>query len=229
MTLEELLVQIEAPEALIRRVREQAWTLDDAWARSMPATHRMWLAACVGAPIEVLVEAAASAVWATSERFADVPPSLGDTVALAIEGAEPSALLAAATACEELAATSGSYRTTRPPGFDALARAAALVAHAAEGLASAAARREAVRLEQARHTGALIGAGASVALPSADGPLRLDVRAAASDPAQGALLFASAACAESVRECADALTAAGDAATLLDPVVLEVLSDRPPG
>ncbi|MFK7989776.1 MAG: hypothetical protein AB8I08_27405 [Sandaracinaceae bacterium] len=225
MTLEELLDEIDAPELLVLRAREEDWDVDDAWGRTMPAAHRMWLAACSGAPIEALIEAAASAVWTASEEFKDVPEMLAATVSLAVEGAPSARLLEAATACEQLAGTGASYRSARSPGFEALVRAAALVAHAAEGLTTGKARREAARLEQARRTGALIGAGAHVALPTAEGPPRLNVPAAGSDPAQGAFLFASAAAAESVRECADALEQAGSDPDVLRPVVQKTLED----
>ena len=118
---------------------------------------------------------------------------------LAISGAGSAALVSAAQTCEHVADGGlADYRSGAGPDIEALARAAALVARAAEALIAGDARREAVRLEQARAVGANLGIGMQAVLPRRDGPARLDVLAAAADPAQGSYLFCVAACAEAV-------------------------------
>ena len=228
-SLAELLTSIDAPEVLVTWVREGGWELAEAWERTPEPSHRLWLAGCAGAPIERAVEAAAAAVFAAMERFSGLPEALASVVTLAVTGGTPAELLAAAGACEDFASGRGSYRDARSPGFAALCRASALVAHAAEGLASGEARREAVRLDRAREVGRVIGAGAQIGLPSPDGLARLDVLAAASDPAQGAFLFAIAAAAEAVREAGEALEEGGAepaaVRALLEPAVRAALAE----
>lgn len=226
MTLTELLESVDAPAELITRCREDAWELDDAWERIRRGDHRVWLAACTGAPIELLVEGAAAALFSVLDTFLAPPPMLARAAELAVAGATVAELDGAAIACEALADEDrGSYRAPPEPGLAAACRAAALVVRAAEGLAMGEARREAVRLERARSVGARIGAGPAAVLPRADGPARLDVLAAASDPAQGAFLFATAAAAEAVLACVEAASAGGAEyeAARLDAIVREAL------
>lgn len=234
MELIELLEEIDAPDDVTAWIREADLDFEEAWQTCRRGDHRIWICACAGVPIESLVEAAAAVVLTAADTFPDVAEPLTRAVTLAVEGASSSALIAAAEACEQLADGGvGGYRRPLPPGHGSAARAAGLVARAAEGLAAGEARREAVRLEQSRATGALIGVGNQIVLPRSDGQARLQVMAAASDPAQGAFLFSVAAAAEAVAECAHAVAqgsprpaeAEASAREDLDAVVREALED----
>lgn len=205
MRLADALERMDAPESLLQPVRELDLELDAAWERCARADHRVWLAAGAGAPVELLVEASAAAVLVLLERLGDPSDALSDAAELAAGGASIRDLARAAERCEQIAERGeASYRTAPGIGLVHAARAAALVARAAEGLGQGEARREAVRLERARHTGALLGAGAHAVLPARDEPARVNVHALTSDPAQGAFVYAVAACAEALFE-ADAV------------------------
>jgi hypothetical protein len=235
MELHEILERADAPSALVRWVRESLADLDQAWERCARPDHRIWLAAVAGAPIEALIEAAAAVVTRRLEGEARPPEAVLRALELALGGGSGPELLEAAEACEAVAGGGvGSYRDAEPPRHAPLARAAALVAGAAEGLSTGEARREAARLEQARQTGAFVGVGTQIALPARAGPARLDVLAAGRDPAQGVFLFAVAAAAEAALE-ASALEGAtpADAAASealvreLDALVRDVLESDP--
>lgn len=210
MTLVEALESADAPDELKRWAADGALDLDTAWEDCRRGDHRLWLAACAGAPIDALIEAAAAVVYLADERAPESPETIGAALDLAIAGADSAQLLAAAAACEHIAdGGSADYRSPSGPGTEARARAAALVAHAAEALIAGEARHEAARLEQARATGAALGVGMQGAFPPDAGPARLNVIAAAADPAQGSFLFAVAASAQAVADVADALRRAG--------------------
>lgn len=211
MDLHEVLEVADAPDELVRWAREEGLEFEDAWTRCGRVDHRIWLAACGGIPIERVIEAAALAVFLAEERSSGSPGVIGDALDLAAGGATADALVGAALACEQIAAGGmGDYRIPSGPGTVERARAAALIARAAEALLAGEARREANRLEHARATGANLGIGMQSVLPRAEGPARLDVLSAAADPAQGAFLFCVAACAQAGRECVDALVRDGE-------------------
>ena len=208
MELHELLERVDAPDDLVVWARDAALEFDAVWATLTRGDHRLWVAACGGTPIEVLVEAAAAAVLTAVDTFTEAPEPVVHALELAVGGGSAVELLEAAEACEQVAVSGfgrGGYRSAAGPGSAEASRAAALVARAAEGLIAGEAQREGVRLEQARARGAYLGVGAQAALSSPEGPPRLDVMAAASDPAQGAFLFAVAACAEALAESARAV------------------------
>lgn len=228
MELADVLARLDAPEALVRRVAEL--TFDEAWEACEWGEHRVWLAAGAGAPIEALVEAAATAALVVLERLGDPSPALARAAELAVAGASVFELSRAAARCEQIAeAAQGTYRIAPGKALPPAARAAALVARAAEGLAEGEARREAVRLERARASGALLGAGMHAFLPAGEGPARIHLATVDSDPAQSAFLFAVAACAESLFESESALHALRDplAPSDLDAIVRGVLEDEP--
>lgn len=201
MELHEILERLGAPGDLAGWVREGLTDLEQAWERCERPDHRIWLAACAGTPIEGLIEAAAAAVAWRVEELVDPAEPVLRALELSVNGAPAAALLEVAEACERVARGGvGTYRSTGSPEHASIAQAAGLVARAAEGLLAGEARQEAGRLEQARRTGALIGVGTQVALPARAGPARLDVLAAAHDPAHGMFLFAVAASAEAVAE-----------------------------
>ncbi|MEC7524975.1 MAG: hypothetical protein VYE22_34155 [Myxococcota bacterium] len=226
MELHALLESADAPDALVAEVKEAELEFDAAWARVARADHRLWLAAVGGTPVEVLVEATAAAVLTAVDTFTEAPEPVVRALELSVGGAEPAELLAAAEACEAVAVSgfgAGGYRSAAEPGSAEAARAAALVARGAEGLAAGEAQREALRLDQARARSAYLGVGVQVALSSPEGPARLDVLAAAGDPAQGAFLFVVAACAEAVRESARAVAAGNPRADAAEASALEDL------
>lgn len=226
--LHEILAAADAPDALTRWARDHDH--DSAWEACVRGESRVWLGAASGAPIDALVEAAAMAVYVADARAPESPPRIGQTLDAAIAGAEPEALTAAADACEQVAeGGTGEYRRPTDPGLGDRARAAALVARAAEARIAGDAMREAARLERARGLAVNLGIGMQSVLPRRDGPARLDVVAAASDPAQGNFLFAVAACAEACRHAVDALVAldvdAGEARRAIDVAVRDALTD----
>lgn len=228
MELGDVLARLEAPEALVRQVA--GLSFEEAWDECVRAGHRIWLAACAGAAIEALVEAAATAVLVVLERLGDPSPALARAAELAVAGGSVSELSRAAARCEQIAeAAQGTYRIAPGVAVPHAARAAALVARAAEGLTEGEARREAVRLERARARGALLGAGMHAFLPAGEGPARIHLPTVDADPAQSAFLFAVAACAESLFESEAALHALRGplAPSDLDAIVRGALEDEP--
>lgn len=210
MELEETLASADAPDELTRWATRRHLDFDQAWDLCERGDHRIWLAACGGAPIQALIEAAAATVYVAEERSTGSPAAIADALDLAVVGAEPDELLRAAEVCEHIAqGGSAGYRDISGPGTAARARAAALVVRAAEALVAGNARREASRLEHARAIGAVLGVGMQAALPRRDGPARLNVVAAAGDPAQGTFLFAVAASAQAVADVLESLERSG--------------------
>lgn len=199
MEIYEVLRSVGGPADLADVLEDTALSFDEAWDGCRRGDHRVWLAACGGAPIEAVIEAAATAVLVLAEALeAEV---VLETAQLAVAGAIDE-LPGAIAACEALASDpTGGYRDAQQPGLPHAARAAMLLAHAAEGLAEGEARREATRLDQAQRSAALLGAGSNITLPAQAGPARLSPSLAAGDPAQGSFVFAVAAAAEAVREC----------------------------
>jgi len=211
MTLDELLARAEAPAELVSWVRARGPELEQVWDALERGDHRVWVAACAGAPIEALVEGAAAAVLHAVGGLGPDAEPLALTVEDAVAGADSQDLLRAAERCEALAEGGlDSYRRPISPGHRAGARAAALVARAAEALAAGEAHLEAVRLDQARATSAYLGVGIQTALPAPAGAPRLDVLGEPS-PASDAFAFCVAACAEAVREAARATEDGADA------------------
>jgi len=224
MELHELLELANAPDEIVRWAREDLLDFDTAWERCRRSDHRLWLAAVAGAPIEDVIDAAAAVVMTVEAQVGGVPAVVGDALTMAVEGARQRQLSAAAKACEHIAdGGMADYRSGAGPSVEALASATALVVRAAEALMAGEARREAVRLEQARAVGANLGIGMQSVLPQGDGPARLSVLAAASDPAQGSFLFCVAACAQAVllMKTVDAMPT-----DELDDVVSETLAFR---
>lgn len=211
MELHERLTQADAPDGLIARVRAGALDVEQALVRCERAEHRAWILGVAGAPTERLVEAAGAALLWADERVGFDEKTVASTIDEALGGDDPVKLLELAEASEQIAESGAptSYRQPVPPGGEAIARGAALLARAAEAQLAASAAREAGRLEEARARGATLGVGVDVALPADEGPLRLRLEAAAVDPSQGALHFVVAACAEVTREAEEALAAAG--------------------
>lgn len=229
MDLFERLETADAPPELVREVRDGDLDLEAAWERCARPDHRVWLAACAGVPIERVIEASALSVYLAEERSPGALAAVGEALDLAVSGGAADALVHAATACERIAAGGvGDYRSPTGPGTAERARAAALVARAAEALIAGEARREAARLEQARSAGAMLGIGMQAVLRPEDGDTRLDPVAAAADPAQGMFLYCIAACAQATRECVEALAREGaprDAALRdVDAAVREALA-----
>lgn len=202
MELADVLEAMDAPDALVDGVRRDALDLGEAWETCVEADHRVWLAASAGAPVEVLVEASASAVLVLLERLGDPSPVLADAAQLAVAGASARELGLAAERCEEIAERGAGYRDAAGLDLGHAARAAALVARAGEGLAQGEARREAVRLDRAQHMASMLGAAVHAVLPANADAARVDVNAIGRDPAQGAFVYAVAACAEALREVA---------------------------
>ena len=233
--LGDMLARVDAPEPLVSRAQAEEWSFEAAWGECDRGDHRIWIAACGGAPIEVLLEAAAVTVLRALEGFSDGTETLLEAIEGAVAGEPPDVLIAAAEACETLADGGvGGYRAATAPGYGALARAAALVARAGEGLAAGEAAREAGRLDQASRAAAYLGVGQQIVLPAAAGPARLDVLAAAADPAAGAFHFSVAALAEAVAEAGLALAAGAsdpegaisEARARLDAIVRVAIEDR---
>lgn len=224
LELHDILGRTGAPPELVAAVRERGLELDEAWKRCARGDHRMWLAACGGASIEALVEAAAAAVLVVCERYDRASDPVARTVELAVSGAID-ADDASIAACDAIAGGAlGTYRQATYPGLGHAARAAALVVRAAQGLREGEARREAARLLRARQTAAILGAGTHITLPADPGPARLHPVLAAHDPAQGAFVFAVAAAAEALVECAAATQAEGiDSERELDEAVRSVI------
>ncbi len=222
--LHDILGRAGAPQELVRLVRDGRLDFDGAWLRCERGDHRIWLAACGGATVEALVEAAGAAVLVVCERYDRASDAVARTVELAVSGAIDADDASVGT-CDAIAGGDlGTYREAMYPGLPHAARAATLVIRAAQGLREGEARREAARLLRARQTAAILGAGAHITLPADPGPARLHPALAAHDPAQGAFLFAVAAAAEALVECAAARAAEDlDADLELDDVVRTVL------
>lgn len=231
MEMHEILRRIDAPDELSEWVERELLDFDQAWEGCRRGDHRIWLAACGGAPIEELIEAAAAALLEVEAGFTQTAGPVVSAIESAVAGGDPEALLAAAEACERISeAGIGGYRASLAPGYEAIARGGALLARAAEGLVAGAAAREAGRLEEARHRSSMLGVGSHAALPAAEGPPRLDVMRAAADPAQGVFLFCVAAAAQAVLEAEDAATSRGqplaDARRTCDALARQSLERR---
>ncbi len=223
MDLHELLDAADAPDDLVAWAREEDLDFEGAWVACARGDHRLWLAACGGAPIERVIEAAAAALFAVEASVAATSTMIDEALTLAISGGGAVELLTAAEACERIAdGGMADYRREAGPDLEALARSSALIARAAEALIAGDARREAVRLEQARAAGANLGIGMQSVLPRGEGPARLDILAAAADPAQGSFLFCVAACAEALLVAG----AEGTEARALDTIVEDTLRDQ---
>lgn len=204
--LDEVLERVGAPGALVREVRERALDFAQAWDECADVTHRLWLAACGGAPVEVVVESACAVVLRVTERLGRRADFVAEAAERAARG-DVTELSPALEACETwVEAAPATYRDPASASLWHAAKAASLVGHAALGLAEGEARREAPRLEQARRTAALLGAGSHITLPARAGPARLEPLAAP-DPAQSSFAYAVAAAAEALVECVAALRA----------------------
>jgi hypothetical protein len=230
MELHDILREIGAPDELSADVEEQESSFEEAWERCGRGDHRVWLAAAGGVPVELLIEAAAGAVLVTGEKLGEAAEVVLEAAELAVSRSVDE-LPEAIAACESVAGGGvGSYRGAHLLGLPHAARAAILVAHSAQGLTEGETRREAVRLDQAQRSAAMLGVGSSITLPAQAGPARLQSMLAARDPAQGSFLFAVAAAAEAVAECALAELGGSEEAKVraevegaLDRVVREVL------
>jgi len=211
MKLYATLQHIDAPQELL------AW-LDseprDSWLDCPRADWLVWMAACTGTPIVTVLEAALECVV----RAVDTMPGGAAPLREAIEAArrawtaEPStagateACVRAAETCDEARRQyPETYRSTMRPGYPAAAQAAAWLARAAEGLATAEARSEAERVEEGRTRALTLGAHPDIMVPSRRGPARLDPSAGAGDPVQEELSYALAAAAQAVDDAALAL------------------------
>lgn len=211
MELYELLGLADAPEELESWAKGLQLDFDAAWVECGRGDHRVWVAACGGSPLEEVVEAGAACVLHVEEMCPDAPSTIGDAAELAVAGADQEELLAAAERCERLAREpSTGYRSAAGPGLGGRARAAALVARAAEALSAGEAQREAGRLQHAQAVSAALGVGVQTVLPPDEGPTRLDLIAGASRASHGTLLFVVAAVAAALGELEDAVATLED-------------------
>jgi hypothetical protein len=199
--LHRILGGIDAPAELVRWVTENAASPDAAWADCPRGEWRIWLGACLGAPVEVVIEAAAVCVLETAEAVPEGATPIHAAIEAAVGGGSAEDCRLAAAACEEAAQSPPAhYRGGSQPRHAALLRAAALVARAGEALASASARREGDRFIRAQRSGAMLGVGTAAMMGTDPGPLRLDAIAAAGDPVHGELVYAVAAAGEAIAE-----------------------------
>lgn len=230
MDLDEVLERVGAPRGLVERVRDASLDLDQAWDECTRGEDRVWLAACGGAPVAVVVQSAAEVVLETCEQLGRGTERIAEAAALAQRG-DVEALEETVVACEAIAeADPATYREPVSAGLGHAARAGALVGHAALAKAEGDARREAPRLERARHMAAILGVGSHVTLPAKAGPARLEP-VAEPDPAQASFAFAIAAAAEAIAECEAALRAmdphaAGEIGPWVDSIVRAALEEE---
>ena len=89
MELHELLERVDAPDDLVVWARDAALEFDAVWATLTRGDHRLWVAACGGTPIEVLVEELACRWGLKPDKLWDVevPPGVlegGLTIAKAL-------------------------------------------------------------------------------------------------------------------------------------------------
>jgi hypothetical protein len=222
-----LLEEADAPESVLAWAAPHG-SLEDAWNACARPDHRCWLAAVAGAPMERIVDAAATAFFSVAEGRDDLASLTQALEAVVAEDDGPT--------CVELAETCEAQAERGPAGYRSApasaayagaARAAALVCRAREAMLSAELSLEGARLDRARNTSVLLGGGVHAFLPANAGPVRLsDVPKA--HAVHGALLFVVAACAEACREIAASLTEwrRTDAALVeeeLDEIVWQVL------
>ncbi len=241
MDLEAILERLNAPEDLVAWVailEEQ-----DPWSRCARADWLIWLAACEAASIATLLSGACDCVQLAVQALPATVPHLADAVRIArqvavqtevsddpgqaglgmSQTADPSkpdpiaACLAAAQRCEQAAEHfPAAYRTAMSAGFSAAARAAAWVARAAEGLATANIRSETNRLDQGLQRAVTLGLSPQNVIPEPADPPILDPLADAGDPVQTELIYAVAATSQAIAEAVDALTPAKDDTTAVD-------------
>lgn len=206
--VEARLERIGAPQPL-RRVAAAAEDEQEFWQKALGPGERIWAGAVLGFPVERAIEAAGTAVLKVAETLPVKVEAIERAVLAAVAGEGPDACLEAAEACETLVKHGISgYRDTAGPMIAELAKAAALVARAGEGLVIAEARLEAQRMERARTAGAFVGIGPAAMLPPASGPAPLQPEKLPEDAAQGMLLFVVATAAEAADKAAFAYAGA---------------------
>lgn len=184
---------------------------EQAWNQCTEGRFRVWLVACGGLPIESIIESSAEVLLFVAEESGVAVEQITRTIEAAV-ALEPSEVLKQMAQDCELIETEcvGGYREERMSSVASMARAAAALARAADGLIAGSAAREARRVDHARQQSAMVGIGPSGILPPNEGLPRLELLSASLDPAQGMFLFCVASCAEAIREAQRAaFTASG--------------------
>ncbi len=200
----EVLAQIDAPAEL------QLWvqTRDPQHALDIcpRADWWVWLSAATGQSLArlvwVLAKSAQRMVPPSSAAYAPVEHALSVALECVRSGASVPCGEAAAEADLAASHMHASFRTSLEPGYNPLARAAAWVARASEGLAVAKHRSEARFLDDARRRASLVGVGFDVFSRAPTSPA-LDARLLHT-PDQRDLLFVVAACAEAAEQLVQA-------------------------
>ena len=211
MELYTALRNIDAPRELL------AWLEcdpDDRWLDCPRADWLLWMTVCSGTPIVTVLEAARECVVRAVAAMPGGATPLREAIDSARSAwtAEPGAAgtteacVRAANRCDEARRQyPETYRSTMLAGYPAAARAAAWLARAAEGLATAEARSEAQRVEEGRTRALTLGAHPDIMVPFRRGPAWLDPSAGPGDPVQQELSYALAAAAQAVNDAALAL------------------------
>lgn len=210
MELHQILRRVDAPEALAAWAESELLDLEQAWDRCNRGDHRIWLAACGGMPIEKLIDAAAEVLLVVAEELDVSIDRVASTIEAASIGDSSEALLEMAEDCDRIAQEgAGGYREGKSDENASVARGAASLARAAEGLVAGAAVRDASRVDEARGRSVMLGVGIQSMLPRDVGVPRLDVSGDGQGPAQGIFLFCVAACSEAVSEAQVAVVTRG--------------------
>ena len=208
-----------APPGLTRSVSDD---LEEAWEHQ-PRTE--WLVWIAGAAAIALDEALRVLGGLVAETLVLVPEAEGLVMA-ALETAEACVRREATRAdCQEVARRAeeaakeapATFRDAPPKAYREIVLAGAAVARASEAIMSARLRDEAARMERARNSARLLGAGLDIFARRADPSPRFDIDHM-SHPIQAELLFVVAALAEGARllEAARELLGAPVGAALAD-------------
>lgn len=222
MTFDEALAEADAPEELVEWVARLGAGPDEALGRCDRAEWLVWIVAVGGGALDDLFVAVRACVERAVDELAVGQELLVEPLAALEPGAPADACAEAARRCELAAAEfHGTYRAAPPPAYRASCAAAAALAHAGVGLATAAARADFARQEKARASAAFVGAS-PFAFYTPPARARFDAGLIRSDPIQQELHFVVAALALAAAEADRALAEAADA---LADVLRDTLGD----
>jgi len=226
MSFEDLLAEADAPEDLVEWVAALEAGPDEALARCERADWMVWVVAVGGVtPLDDLFLAVRACVERAVEELAVGADLLLEPLADVEPGAPAEDCARAAERCERAAAEfHGTYRAAPPSSYQAACAAAAALAHACEGLVTAAARADFVREEKARASAASIGAS-PYAFYSPPGRLRLDAALVRSDAVHQELLYVVASLALAAAESGRALSADLGSSSIADGTLAGVVRD----
>ena len=193
-----------APADLIRWVAEAA---DDAeaWDGADKGDWIVWLACCDGAAVDEVLLATTDVLSRLAERLpGERSEAVRDVVHAVRHGSDPEFLERAVKRCTALAGPRESYRTTTSHAEVHSARAAVLIAQAAEALAAAFAGEEAQRNSEALHRAGTLGLPPTM-MTRAPASMQLVPQRLEEDAVQQELAYVVAAMAHAMEQAALAL------------------------